>query len=246
MAARASRRFASPVACGGAPDEACMQDRCGALSHLTVRVRLPPGERPSGRPNNSRMPTPEPAIDQRIMKALSHPLRVRMLTLLNQKVSSPSELAHDLDEPLGNVSYHMRFLADLKMVKLVRTEPRRGAVEHYYQALEPPQVSGDDWAQLPASLRRTLSDGVVGQIAKDLSGAAKSGGFDRENMHVSRHAMVLDQEGWDELSALLTDLQHRVRSIQDESSDRLSRAGDGGGIPTALAMIQFEGGTSAG
>src|SRR3954453_12328224 len=86
-------------------------------------------------------PAKEPAIDQRIMKALSHPLRVRMLTLLNQKVSSPSEIAEELDEPLGNVSYHMRFLADLKMVKLVRTEPRRGAVEHYYQALEPPQAA---------------------------------------------------------------------------------------------------------
>jgi DNA-binding transcriptional ArsR family regulator len=189
------------------------------------------------------MPTQEPAVDQRIMKALSHPLRVRMLTLLNQKVSSPSELADELGEPLGNVSYHMRFLADLKMVKLVRTEPRRGAVEHYYQALEPPQVSGDDWAQLPASLRRTLSDGVLGQIAKDLSGAAKSGGFDRENMHVSRHAMVLDQEGWDELSAVLADVQQRARAIQDKSAKRLKKSPDGAGIRTALALMQFEGGT---
>src|ERR671938_680391 len=96
-------------------------------------------------------PNDQPAIDQRIMKALSHPLRVRMLTLLHQKVASPSELADELDEPLGNVSYHMRFLADLKMVKLVRTEPRRGAVEHYNQALEPSQFSGADWAKLPAS-----------------------------------------------------------------------------------------------
>src|SRR4029453_10393299 len=70
------------------------------------------------------MPPKEPAIDQRIMKALSHPLRVRMLTLLNQKVASPSELGDELDEPLGNVSYHMRFLADLQMVKLARTAPR--------------------------------------------------------------------------------------------------------------------------
>ena len=176
------------------------------------------------------------------MKALSHPLRVRMLTLLNQKVSSPSELAEELGEPLGNVSYHMRFLADLKMVKLVRTEPRRGAVEHYYQALEPPQVSGADWAQLPVSLRRTLSDGVLGQIAKDLSGAAKSGGFDRENMHVSRHAMVLDQEGWDELSALLGDVQRQARAIQDRSSKRLKKSRDGTAIPTSLALMQFEAG----
>src|SRR5690349_20637536 len=191
------------------------------------------------------MPSPELAVDQRIMKALSHPLRVRMLTLLNQKVASPSELADELDEPLGNVSYHMRFLADLKMVKLVRTEPRRGAVEHYYQALEPPQLSGNDWGQLPASVRRTLSDGVLGQIAKDLSRAAKNGGFDRTNMHVSRSAMVLDQEGWDELSSLLTDLQQRVRAIQEQSAKRLKRAGDNGGILTALAMIQFERGPEA-
>jgi DNA-binding transcriptional ArsR family regulator len=177
------------------------------------------------------------------MKALSHPLRVRMLTLLNQKVSSPSELADELGEPLGNVSYHMRFLADLKMVKLVRTEPRRGAVEHYYQALELPQVSGEDWAQLPTSLRRTLSDGVLGQIAKDVNGAAKTGGFDRENVHVSRHAMVLDEEGWDELSALLTDVQQQARRIQDRSAKRLKKARDGAAIRTSLALMQFEGGT---
>jgi DNA-binding transcriptional ArsR family regulator len=203
----------------------------------------PDAQGPPLRPADKRMPTQEPAVDQRIMKALSHPLRVRMLTLLNQKVSSPSELADELGEPLGNVSYHMRFLADLKMVKLVRTEPRRGAVEHYYQALEPPQVSGNDWAQLPASLRRTLSDGVLGQIAKDLSGAAKSGGFDRENMHVSRHTMVLDQEGWDELSTLLADVQQRARAIQDRSTKRLKKTRDGAAIPTSLALLQFEGGT---
>jgi len=188
------------------------------------------------------MPPHEPAVDQRIMKALSHPLRVRMLTLLNQKVASPSQLADELDEPLGNVSYHMRFLADLKMVKLVRTEPRRGAVEHYYQALEPPRVSANDWAKLPPSLRRTLSDGVLGQIAKDLNTAAKNGGFDRENVHVSRNAMVLDQQGWDELSSLLTGLQQRARAIQEQSAKRLKKAGEDAAIPTALALIQFEGG----
>jgi hypothetical protein len=29
-------------------------------------------------------------IDQRVVKALAHPIRVRVLTLLNQKVASPS------------------------------------------------------------------------------------------------------------------------------------------------------------
>jgi DNA-binding transcriptional ArsR family regulator len=191
------------------------------------------------------MPAQEPAIDQRIMKALSHPLRVRMLTLLNQKVSSPSELAEELDEPLGNVSYHMRFLADLNMVKLVRTEPRRGAVEHYYEALEPPLISDDDWAQLPAALRRSLSDSTLSQIARDLKGAAKTGGFDRENIHVSRVALTLDEQGWDELSEMLSDVLERARRVQEQSNKRRKKS-DGVAIRTALVLMQFEGGGASG
>jgi DNA-binding transcriptional ArsR family regulator len=186
-------------------------------------------------------PAKDPPIDQRIMKALSHPLRVRMLTLLNQKVSSPSELAEELDEPLGNVSYHMRFLADLKMVKLVRTEPRRGAVEHYYEALEPPLISDDDWAQLPVALRRSLSDSTLGNIASDLRGAAAEGGFDRPNIHITRTAFTLDEEGWDELSGVLADVLERARRIQEDSNKRRKRA-DTVPIPTALVLMQFEGG----
>jgi DNA-binding transcriptional ArsR family regulator len=186
-------------------------------------------------------PAKDPPIDQRIMKALSHPLRVRMLTLLNQKVSSPSELAEELDEPLGNVSYHMRFLADLKMVKLVRTEPRRGAVEHYYEALEPPLISDDDWAQLPVALRRSLSDSTLGNIASDLRGAAAEGGFDRPNIHITRTALTLDEQGWEELSGVLANVLERARRIQEDSNKRSKRA-DAAPIPTALVLMQFEGG----
>jgi DNA-binding transcriptional ArsR family regulator len=191
-------------------------------------------------------PNDDPAIDQRIMKALSHPLRVRMLTLLHQKVASPSELADELDEPLGNVSYHMRFLADLNMVELVRTEPRRGAVEHYYQALEPPLISDEDWVQLPVALRRSLSDSTLGEIARDLQGAAKAGGFDRDNMHLSHSALLLDQQAWDELSELLSEVQQRARKLQEASNKRRERADDGGGggISTSLVLMQFEGGAS--
>jgi DNA-binding transcriptional ArsR family regulator len=168
-----------------------------------------------------------------------------MLTLLNQKVSSPSELAEELDEPLGNVSYHMRFLADLKMVKLVRTEPRRGAVEHYYEALEPPLISDDDWAELPVSLRRSLSDSTLGNIASDLRGAAAEGGFDRPNIHLSRTALTLDEQGWDELADVLSGVLERARSIQEQSNKR-GKAANSQSISTALVLMQFEGAASRG
>jgi DNA-binding transcriptional ArsR family regulator len=72
--------------------------------------------------------------DPRLEKALAHPLRVRILADLERRTSSPRELSDELGEPLGNVSYHVRQLAGLGLVKLVKTTPRRGAVEHHYRA----------------------------------------------------------------------------------------------------------------
>ena len=73
--------------------------------------------------------------DPRLEKALSHPLRARILADLERQTSSPRELSDELGEPLGNVSYHVRRLAGLGLVKLVKTTPRRGAVEHHYRAV---------------------------------------------------------------------------------------------------------------
>src|SRR4051812_3328606 len=63
--------------------------------------------------------------DQRVVKALAHPLRVQILGLLEQRSASPSELAAELRVPLGNVSYHVRQLQSFGLIRLIRTTPRR-------------------------------------------------------------------------------------------------------------------------
>ena len=57
--------------------------------------------------------------DPRLVKALAHPLRFRILTVLDERMASPSELAEELGAPLGNVSYHVRILASLGLIRLV-------------------------------------------------------------------------------------------------------------------------------
>jgi DNA-binding transcriptional ArsR family regulator len=72
---------------------------------------------------------------QNAAKAAAHPLRATILEALGRRVYSPNELANEPGERLGNVSYHVKALRDLGMIKLVDTQPRRGAVEHYYKAV---------------------------------------------------------------------------------------------------------------
>src|SRR5262249_34483345 len=61
-----------------------------------------------------------------------HPLRVRLVVLMDQDEWRPSALAGALGAPLGVSSYHMRMLRDYKLVTMTRTEPRRGALAHFY------------------------------------------------------------------------------------------------------------------
>ncbi len=78
--------------------------------------------------------------DQGIITALGHPLRARILTALDAGEASPKELADALGENLGNVSYHVRTLARLELIELVRRTPRRGAIEHHYRARPRPEA----------------------------------------------------------------------------------------------------------
>ena len=67
-----------------------------------------------------------------LMNALAHPLRVEILRRTSRP-TAPKDLADELDEPLGNVSYHVRMLAEAGLLELDRTEPARGALKHYYR-----------------------------------------------------------------------------------------------------------------
>src|SRR3954462_7825445 len=87
--------------------------------------------------------------DQRVVKALAHPLRVQILGLLESKPASRRELAADLRVPLGNVSYNVRQLQSFGLIRLVRTTPRRGSIGPHYQLVARPDLPDQAWGGLP-------------------------------------------------------------------------------------------------
>lgn len=67
-------------------------------------------------------------------RAIAHPIRVRILEVLAGRTASPSEIAKEIGEGVSNVSYHIKVLRTYGGIKMVREEPVRGAVEHFYRA----------------------------------------------------------------------------------------------------------------
>jgi DNA-binding transcriptional ArsR family regulator len=179
-------------------------------------------------------------ITQQLAKALAHPLRVRILSSLHKGISSPNQLAQELGEPLGNVSYHVKTLLEYDCVELVKTEPRRGAVEHFYRATDRAFLSDSDWAKIPASARKGISGSILESIGQSATEAMAEGTLDaRSDSHLSDTPLQLDKQGWKELNKVLSETVDKASAIQKEASKRMGKDKDKA-LQTKLAIMHFE------
>jgi DNA-binding transcriptional ArsR family regulator len=115
-------------------------------------------------PNSKSAPAGE-IVDPQVIKALTHPVRARALAILNERTASPNEIAKELGQGVGHVSYHINVLKKCECIELVDTAPRRGAVEHYYRATSredrhlawtPMLVDEQGWADINEELAALL------------------------------------------------------------------------------------------
>ena len=179
--------------------------------------------------------------DSRYAKALAHPLRVRILAMLEEERASPVVLAERLDQSLGVVAYHVRTLHKLGLVELVGTRQRRGATEHYYEAREHPRITDEAWEDLSVVSRQRLLGAMLQQIGEYATGSAAAGGFDRADAHITRTAMRLDAKAWTELAAASKRWLADVAKIEARATARLAANGaEHDGIDVGLVIMLFE------
>lgn len=183
--------------------------------------------------------------DPALAKALAHPMRTRILSSLENRTASPSELAEELEAPLGVVSYHVRRLHALQFLKLVKRVARRGAVEHYYTTVAGPRITDAAWGSTPAVVKQAMVKAVIGEVATSVTAAASSGGFDRAETHVSRTPVTVDERGWKAIARELESLLARVDKIQSESQKRLVRDDHAGEQQVTVVLMLFDSARSA-
>jgi DNA-binding transcriptional ArsR family regulator len=161
--------------------------------------------------------------DPRYIKALSHPLRVRILAILEERIASPVQLAELLDARLGVVSYHVRTLERFGLIKLVRTNPVRGAVEHHYRANARPTISDAGWADAAPVAKQAYLSSCLQQVSAYTNAAAAAGGFDRPDAHFTRTVAKLDRKGWTQLAKACEQLLAKIDTIEAEVAKRTAK-----------------------
>ncbi len=175
--------------------------------------------------------------DSNLLKALVHPVRARALTVLNQRVASPSELATELGEAVGYVAYHVRVLHELGLIDLVETRQVRGATEHFYRGAVQPYLGDDFWAQLPEDARSGISVAGLDVLNRAIKEALEAGTFDaRTDRHLSNITLELDETGWREAVELVNSCLEALMQIGADSEAR----GDGAKLRATFGLMGFE------
>jgi DNA-binding transcriptional ArsR family regulator len=179
--------------------------------------------------------------DPRYVKALSHPLRVRILALLQERTASPRELAEWLDATLGTVSYHVRTLHEFGLIELVNTTQVRGAIAHHYKARVRPRVDDEAWASAAPIVKQAAVGAALQTVDDYARASAAAGGFDRGEAQLSRTNLRLDAKGWQQAAKACEKLLADLARIEEAAAKRIAKAPDAEGTSdAAVAVLLFE------
>ena len=179
-------------------------------------------------------------IDQALVKALAHPLRVQILEALQGRVASPSGLAKELGKSLGVISYHANLLAESGCLELVRTRQRRGAVEHFFRAAPRSFIGHQDWRRAPLSVRGGVTAAAVQGFVDRAALAIDAGTIDsRDDTTLCWMPMTVDETGWREIAEIM---DRALRLLMSVHAGSVRRLGGAEGIPMVVGLAGFEAG----
>ena len=143
------------------------------------------------------------------VKAIGHPLRTTILSLLHERAASVSELAMALERPKSTVAYHVKVLAEAGLVQTVRTRRVRAIEERFYGRTARMFYVGVERSEDGDDMPRDFNDFEV--AARESARAHDDGklwGF-------IRHARVSEaqvSEFWERMAELVTEFDRLPRS----------------------------------
>jgi DNA-binding transcriptional ArsR family regulator len=179
--------------------------------------------------------------DRQVVSGMKSPERTQILVLLSERSASVNEIADELDLSADKVSYELTALRNLKppLVKLAGKRKVRGVYEHFYTATKAAYLDPSEWPNVPDAVKGNLRGTLLKLIVDDAVGAVSEDTYDSmPNAHMSWITMLLDEQGWQEVTALLLQTMEQVQKIKAESMGRLERQGLPG-VSCTVSMLGY-------
>ena len=167
-------------------------------------------------------------IDERVLKAQSHPIRAHILNILSEGPSSPAKMHRRMDNvSLNLVCHHVKVLKDVGLIELVDVRHHGGRREHIYRALQRQYLTLEEWLAVDPKVRNPITTTILSQISEDTTRSIAEGKFaELEDNHLSRSPIELDREGWKEVIDILETALEAVLEAHARSVERSRESGE--------------------
>ena len=163
-------------------------------------------------------------LEYRLGRAMAHPVRVKVLEMLNEEPAAPVEISKKLDVPLSNLSYHFRTLLELGCIESIQAEQVRGSIKTTYKS-KVDLLWGDlCFSGMNAKARSAITTTTLANCASRISDALWEKTYDaRSDLHLSFQTGLVDEDGFDEIAALTSSLMNRFRRSSRSAPRSLPR-----------------------
>jgi DNA-binding transcriptional ArsR family regulator len=167
-------------------------------------------------------------IEDVISFALAHPIRIEILTLLNEAIYTPNQLAQVIGEPLHTINHHVNELANDGAIELARTENVGNWVRHYYHAVRQPYVSNEEALRMTPQQRQVMAGVTLQCAVAEAMAALRAGNMvaDPSNVFLSWRWFNVDREGQKEIISEVIESWKRVQEIEARSTARRIESGE--------------------
>lgn len=184
-------------------------------------------------------------IEEVVEFAVSHRIRSRILSILDQGTYTSSELAGIMGEPLNRTGNHIRELLDAGSIEIVDTIRRRNTLQHCYRAVRTPFFSEREARAMTWQERQVSAGLIIQGLVAELMAALWAGEmFDDPRDWVTWEPLQLDAEGRQEMYEEQEDSWERVQAIKARVADRVKESGEETS-PYVMSVLGFERALSA-
>lgn len=160
-------------------------------------------------------------IDQTLVRAIKHPIRVLALEVLSEREASAKELSDEFGLPLSHVSYHVAELNKAGVLDEVRTQKRRGATEHFFRAIPRSFVGHWDWLKVPAAVQGAAAATSLGTFFNHaVFSLGQKGIAEAEETTTGWMTVAADEVGRKRLAAIAKRAIAEAEQVHEESLRR--------------------------
>jgi predicted ArsR family transcriptional regulator len=176
-----------------------------------------------------------------VVTGMQNELRTQIIVLLNERTASRPEICKELGASFNRVRHEMKVLLNLNppLIEQVSEKPVRGTVEKFFRATTRARIDQSEWPGVPEAIKGGMRGTLLDMIVDDAVAAVSRDAYDSlENAHMSWTPVILDEEGWEDLTTVLRRTLEEVERIKGDSTERLL-AQDAKGTSCTVSILGY-------